>query len=630
MTSTSSVFTTNNVIKFIAEVSPRQIVMVISLLAYLLVFPSVNEGFFRDDFYHRAMLKGDAIVPGATPQAPLSASAAAFSLFAFFGADNDNFAQGLNAGVVPWWADKHLEIRFWRPLSALTHWLDYQLWPDSTMLMHLQSALWYTLLVFLWGHFLRNIGFRGWALVFAMVAYGLDASHIPAVAWIANRNILLAGVFGVLTLITLNKGVRDQRLPLLAASVLLFACSLLSAEAGISTAAYVASYLLFMDSRAWRIRALWLLPYGLTVILWRSIYHALGFQVQNSGAYLDPALQTGEFLHNLLVQVPILLMDQFTGLESQTLLMAPDILIKQAWIAAIILTLILASAWPLLRHNRTACFLLTGALLALIPTGSTLFTGGRLLLFAGAGIAATYGMFAAVINQEPWKSASRIYRFWVYFLVIGLSMSNLLANGILWGAQIQHQLTRDDKPAMHPMSDLVTAYDGKAEFVIAVNPPTSFELLYLQLKARYLGKPAPPMIRTLAPGASPFILTRVADNAVEIHSETGSLAISPNAEFSPTGPLQSLYYAARRVDTFFAGRSSRMRAGDQIELPGTLITVEQTTPAGVPVRVLFRFAGPLDNARYQWLYWNVRHEHFVDFTLPGIGQSVRIAGPFEP
>src|SRR5690606_18663375 len=103
-----------------------------------------------------------------------------------------------------------------------------------------------------------------------------------------------------------------------------------------------------------------------------------------SGAYFDPAGDPGPFLNNGLVQIPILFMDQLTGIESLQLLMAPHTLTYQAIIGGVFMLLVTAIFWPLLRTNAHARFFYVGALLAMVPAGTTLFTGGRLLFVSGA------------------------------------------------------------------------------------------------------------------------------------------------------------------------------------------------------------------------------------------------------
>ena len=77
---------------------------------------------------------------------------------------------------------------FWRPLTAATHWADYQLWPDHPALMHLQNAAWFCALVAaLFGLYRRILG-PGWIAALAALLYAVKAQFFGPVAWIACRN----------------------------------------------------------------------------------------------------------------------------------------------------------------------------------------------------------------------------------------------------------------------------------------------------------------------------------------------------------------------------------------------------------------------------------------------------------
>ena len=50
---------------------------------------------------------------------------------------------------LPWWTATDLRLHLYRPLAALSHRLDWALWPSVPALMHLHSLVWYGLLVLL-------------------------------------------------------------------------------------------------------------------------------------------------------------------------------------------------------------------------------------------------------------------------------------------------------------------------------------------------------------------------------------------------------------------------------------------------------------------------------------------------
>ncbi len=48
----------------------------------------------------------------------------------------------IDIGVLPWWSLETLQLAFWRPLTALTHWFDYVLWPNFSVPLEDKSLRW--------------------------------------------------------------------------------------------------------------------------------------------------------------------------------------------------------------------------------------------------------------------------------------------------------------------------------------------------------------------------------------------------------------------------------------------------------------------------------------------------------
>ena len=111
-------------------------------LAIALTLPSLWSGLAADDYIHAAMLRHR---PGFTTE-PLG-------LFTFVRAGDVATAGRI---ALPWWSSPDLQIAFWRPVSAVTHVLDYALWPDVPWLMHAHSVLWYAAAVLLAGRLFQR------------------------------------------------------------------------------------------------------------------------------------------------------------------------------------------------------------------------------------------------------------------------------------------------------------------------------------------------------------------------------------------------------------------------------------------------------------------------------------------
>src|SRR5690606_24169357 len=100
---------------------------------------------------------------------------------------------------------------FFRPLSELSHWLDYQLFPDSAVLMHAHSILWYMLLILVSWQLMKRLFPAAWMAGLALALHALDGSNGGAVGWIADRNALITTTFGLLTLLLHLQGRWDRQ-----------------------------------------------------------------------------------------------------------------------------------------------------------------------------------------------------------------------------------------------------------------------------------------------------------------------------------------------------------------------------------------------------------------------------------
>ena len=77
----------------------------------LTFLPALRSPYLLDDYLHQSMV--DGTFPGH--RGP-------FNLYDFVN-DTDR-AVMLERGILPWWADPELKVRFFRPLSSLLLWID--------------------------------------------------------------------------------------------------------------------------------------------------------------------------------------------------------------------------------------------------------------------------------------------------------------------------------------------------------------------------------------------------------------------------------------------------------------------------------------------------------------------------
>src|SRR3954471_9488576 len=91
---------------------------------------ALRATFALDDFAQRAMIEGK-LTPHRGP----------FNLYDLVA--DDNRAALLDRGVIPWWSDPHLTIRFLRPLSSLLVWVDHRLFGNEAFGPHVFSFVWW-------------------------------------------------------------------------------------------------------------------------------------------------------------------------------------------------------------------------------------------------------------------------------------------------------------------------------------------------------------------------------------------------------------------------------------------------------------------------------------------------------
>lgn len=71
-----------------------------------------------------------------------------------------------------------------------------------------------------------------------------------------------------------------------------------------------------------------------------------------------------------------------------------------------------------------------------------------------------------------------------------------------------------------------------------------------------------------------------------------------------------------------------MTAGQQVELTGMRAEVIALTADGRPLEARLQFTVPLEAASLKWLQWDWERNAYEPFTLPVVGETVRVAGPF--
>jgi hypothetical protein len=547
-------------------------------LALVLSLPSLTSGLAMEDCLHATIARGHPPPPfaGAIPTNPID-------LFAFAGHVPGSTPKLIDGGVFPWWTDPLVKLSFWRPISSVTHWIDWHAWPTTIWAMHLHSMFWWAVALLAVAAFYRRFSTAPWVGGLALFLYAIDDAHTPAVSWVANRNAMIALAIGVLALIAHDRWRKDggRAWP---GPVILFV-GLLAGESALAAVAYLVAYAICLDRARWRDRALSLAPYGVAVVAWRLIYQALGYGTVGSAVYLDPGRDAHAFLHELPSRAAYLLASQFAlpwadfaGFYEYLGPRAPRLMAQIAFATVALFALVFT---PLCRRSATARFYALGTLLAVLPICSTL-PADRLLFFTGLG---AMGLIAEWLGQMPRKLPA------ILFAILLITIHVLLAVPFSW------LRARTATTIRRPIERVSESLPKTNATMVLVNPPSDYLVGFLAMQRAWHHEPIP-RLRWLATGSDTITIKRTDERTLEVRPEHGFLA----------------HLAERML------RSAPFHVGETVTLSDLTVEVTALTPDGRPAAATMRFARPLED--YQLYEW---HDlGFRPWTAPPVGATVTL------
>ncbi len=574
----------------------RRLPLMLATVGVLLALPSLWGGWVADDHFHRLKLVGSpALAASATPS---------LDLFTFASGDPEQNHRLIDKGFWPWWSLQDLRAAFWRPITALTHWVDYRFWPESPAWMHAQSIAWFALLIVVATMLFRRIMGATWIAGLAALFYAIDDARGMPVGFLANRNALIAGVFGMLAILAHDRWRRDgwKSGAVLGPGLLL--ASLLSAEAGVGALAYLVAHALFLDRARGRRRVAALLPYAAVVTGWRMVWSHLGYGVMGIGLYVDPLREPLKYLASAAKQVPVLLLGQWALPPSETYVVAAEFgaALVLSFVALGLVGAMAAVVIPMLRRNRQTGFWGSGMILSLLPICAT-FPADRMTLFVGLGAFALLAQWLADVyaghgaleadGARPRRrfGARALAAFFVVvhggLAPIGLAMRSAMPAGPRsWLESI----------SIHVPLDV----EVEEQSLVVVTAPLVMGAGYLPIRNALDGLPVPAHTRILAPHQAPVLVQR---------PDAHTLTIRPTGGFLKS-PWDQL---ARSLDY-------PMSLGQRVHLTDVVIEITGLTADNRPAEATFHFAAPLEDPSLRWLYWD--GDTYAPFPLPAIGETV--------
>jgi hypothetical protein len=582
-------------------------------LAVLLCAGSLTLGWQTDDYVHRAAL--------TRPEGTEALARSPAELFAFVRGDQQANRAAIASGHLPWWAPLHLRLAFFRPVTGLTHWLDYRLWPDTPVLMHVHSLIWFGATVAAATIFYRRV-FRGaWIAGLAALLFAVDDAHGLPAAWLANRNATIGTFFAVLTLIAHDRWRHDRWRPGAWLAPLALVLGLLSNETALATGGYLAAYALFLDRSEHTHRLASLAPYGVAAVLWAAAYKSLGYGAAGSGVYIDPAASPLQYLEAMVTRIPLLLFGQWFVASDLGLVLSQRATNVLWYVALGFLVLVGIGLAPIIRRDPLARFWLVGMLVAVLPPCST-FPSDRLLFLVGLGGMGLLTQLLGSVFAEPAVpttarrrsvpvKALGVLLVVIHLVFAPLNLTQAARNVGRFGGVIAKAAA--SLPADEMVGD---------QTLLVLHCPTYFVSIYGPLIQTFRRKPTFPRIFILGSSIEALHVGRPDDRTLVIRPEGGFLA-EPGAP--PSGvndqPPIDIRYAFPMFDLLFRDRTPMTR-GQRVAMNGLTADVIEITADGRPAEVSFHFAKPLDSPEYRWVRW--RDGAYVPFDPPAVGETATL------
>ncbi len=605
---------------------------VLAGVTVVIMLPALKAGFIQDDLFHRSKLLGPSELPERfydmrlSPPDSGTLPAVLRDMYAIVPTDGA-YEKFRDFGLLPWWSAEDFRGSNWRPLTAFTHWLDYQLYPDSPVLMHAHSIIWFAAVVFLAAVLYRKLLGPVWIAGLAALLYMIDDSNYFPAMWIANRNLLLSLFFSLLTLLMYHRWRRQKSVYAGVAVPFLLLLSLLSTEAGIATFAYLFAYALIIDRGSLWQRALRLAPSFIVIVIWRLIYNALDYGARGSGFIIDPGNEPLRYAWVVVRRAPILLSGQWGWQPAEMFSLFSDY--ARRWnllVAVAFLLLLLIVFLPLLRKSRVALFWFTGMMLCILPICAT-GPMNRNLLFAAIG---AFGLIAQFIGglflKESWVPKTRYWLVPAWIVCVTLLFIHIV---ITAGTRvIVPKRISSIFNIFYSTVDVGSQPDIENKTVVVVNAPHPFLFLGLPVLRAYENKPLPERTPVLAPGFVPLEISRTGEQTLLLKAQTGNI-LSPDTSRKDLKPHFVYFY--KELGSLFRPDDMPFQTGERVELTGMSVEVIGVDEAGQPTQVRFHFDVSLDHPSLSWLQWDWKKGRFGSystFKVPAVGEKAYKEGPF--
>jgi len=549
---------------------------VVRLVPYVLfvglAVPGLFVGFVLDDWVHRAILSGSF------------AQLSPWDLFTFAPGDPARLWPMVSFGPFPWFTLPELKISFFRPLStALIH-LDVALFGDRPFPAHLHSLAWGLLLLLAADRLYRR-AIPGLALV-ALLLFAVDRSHAMPLAWLSNRNSVVATALVAWGLVGHLAWRQDGKRWGLVLSVAAWAAALGSAEAALGALAYVPAYewLGHDDNRRARLRAL--IPAALVGLAFVIAYRVTGSGAWGGATYIDPVREPLVFLENAPARLLAMLGAWTSGLPADLWLAQPKA--RGALIAAGVVAVPL---WPWLwrwleldrePEARAVKWLTVGGFAGVLPFLAT-FPTDRLLIGPSLGLAA----LVAFVLRTAWRRRKCLVVGWLGAVTGFGGVGAWVLVPTMLGEWRDAVIGAIDRPVG------VDSLGGKR--IVVIDSSDLAVGLYPVLAMAARGMPLPQSWNLISPAMAAHRVTRLDEQRFVVDIIDGHV-------------LGTVFEQNARADRF------PLAVGDAVKLEYLTVTV-RALHEGKPSRMEVELRDP--PAAYTFLRWDGEHLATVELPRPG-------------
>ena len=601
-------------------IASRYWIVTVLIAATLLYVPFLFSGFFQDDYGFRLQFSPEVFEKGNVPQDVMRNGP--LNLYGFSWDLSARLRIEQNLGFAPWWASDQIKTNFFRPLSSLTLAFDFSLWPDTPLLMHVHSLLWFCLLIILAYQLYRSVSGSAIVAGISILLLIVDDVFAGPAGWISNRHALLAMVFCVLCVWLYHQGVSKQKWPYIAGACGVYVLALLASEMGLVTFAYLFAYLLVLDRDKWLDRVKRIVPFVLATIVWRLAYTGLGYGARGTLLYIDPILNPVDFITQALTRYPILLFSA-VGLPVVDVLIAfsPQAMGVVAAVLLIPLGLLVLTVYPVLKAHRASAFWLLGLLTAIVPLVSGI-PQNRNLGLVSLGVMGLAGQLlvdvATTKKPGPLTTFQRILLKMAtpFLLILFLVVSPLvvISNPITTRTQAEDQASA---------ADFGSAPELAEQHVYVINPPGAMSFMGGLFQRLFTDKPFPASINYLSSGFTPVHIERVDARTIVVTPEGGYTPLPGPIVDDATGivthvHLENVY---RALDGFYYNPRNPMQVGQVVALSEVTVEATEMTADGRIAQAAFTFAHPLKDNRYVWLLWDEATSTYERVQMPPVGES---------